>query len=84
MKHQIVVLGAGYAGANAAARLAKRLHPDVYAVGDAAHARGANGTPLRMSSASGVPAAHLAAAWSMSHPTSMLPVRRRRTTRADA
>ncbi|MFD8495773.1 NAD(P)/FAD-dependent oxidoreductase [Amycolatopsis sp. NPDC059657] len=27
MKHQIVVLGAGYAGANAAARLAKRLHP---------------------------------------------------------
>ncbi|WP_410573903.1 NAD(P)/FAD-dependent oxidoreductase [Amycolatopsis sp. cmx-4-61] len=27
MKHRIVVLGAGYAGANAAARLAKRLHP---------------------------------------------------------
>ncbi|ANN18786.1 oxidoreductase [Amycolatopsis orientalis] len=27
MKHQIVVLGAGYAGANAAGRLAKRLHP---------------------------------------------------------
>ena len=26
MKHQIVVLGAGYAGANAAGRLAKRLH----------------------------------------------------------
>lgn len=26
MKHRIVVLGAGYAGANAAARLAKRLH----------------------------------------------------------
>jgi NADH:ubiquinone reductase (H+-translocating) len=27
MKHKIVVLGAGYAGANAAGRLAKRLHP---------------------------------------------------------
>jgi NADH dehydrogenase FAD-containing subunit len=27
MKHRIVVLGAGYAGANAAARLARRLHP---------------------------------------------------------
>jgi NADH dehydrogenase FAD-containing subunit len=27
MKHRIVVLGAGYAGANAAGRLAKRLHP---------------------------------------------------------
>ncbi|MFF3572009.1 NAD(P)/FAD-dependent oxidoreductase [Nocardia jiangxiensis] len=27
MKHRIVVLGAGYAGANAAARLASRLHP---------------------------------------------------------
>lgn len=28
MKHRIVVLGAGYAGANTAGRLAKRLHPD--------------------------------------------------------
>ncbi|MCX4470692.1 FAD-dependent oxidoreductase [Micromonospora sp. NBC_01655] len=28
MKHRIVVLGAGYAGATAAGRLAKRLHPD--------------------------------------------------------
>lgn len=28
MKHRIVVLGAGYAGANAASRLAGRLHPD--------------------------------------------------------
>ncbi|MFQ6328305.1 NAD(P)/FAD-dependent oxidoreductase [Nocardia sp. CWNU-33] len=28
MKHRIVVLGAGYAGANAAGRLARRLHPD--------------------------------------------------------
>ncbi|MGW2144902.1 NAD(P)/FAD-dependent oxidoreductase [Nonomuraea bangladeshensis] len=28
MKHRIVVLGAGYAGANAAGRLAKRLHRD--------------------------------------------------------
>ncbi|MDX3191845.1 FAD-dependent oxidoreductase [Streptomyces sp. MN03-5084-2B] len=36
-------------------------HPDVYAVGDAASARGASGTPLRMSCASGVPSAHLAA-----------------------
>ncbi|MFC0623143.1 NAD(P)/FAD-dependent oxidoreductase [Kribbella deserti] len=36
-------------------------HPDVYAVGDAAFAHGANGTPLRMSCASGVPAAQLAA-----------------------
>ncbi|MEU4525197.1 FAD-dependent oxidoreductase [Amycolatopsis sp. NPDC024027] len=27
MKHRIIVLGAGYAGANAAGRLAKRLHP---------------------------------------------------------
>ncbi|MGW4206372.1 NAD(P)/FAD-dependent oxidoreductase [Lentzea sp. NPDC004789] len=27
MKHRIVVLGAGYAGANAAGRLARRLHP---------------------------------------------------------
>ncbi|MEU4767959.1 FAD-dependent oxidoreductase [Actinosynnema sp. NPDC023794] len=36
-------------------------HPDVYAVGDAALAPGASGTPLRMSCASGVPAAHLAA-----------------------
>ena len=27
MKHSIVVIGAGYAGANAAGRLAKRLHP---------------------------------------------------------
>lgn len=28
MKHHIVVLGAGYAGASAAGRLARRLHPD--------------------------------------------------------
>jgi NADH dehydrogenase FAD-containing subunit len=28
MKHRIVVLGAGYAGASAAGRLARRLHPD--------------------------------------------------------
>ncbi|HLU58170.1 MAG TPA: FAD-dependent oxidoreductase [Pseudonocardia sp.] len=28
MKHRIVVLGAGYAGAGAAGRLARRLHPD--------------------------------------------------------
>ena len=28
MKHRIVVLGAGYAGANAAGRLARELHPD--------------------------------------------------------
>ncbi|WP_431877056.1 NAD(P)/FAD-dependent oxidoreductase [Amycolatopsis sacchari] len=27
MKHRVVVLGAGYAGANAAGRLARRLHP---------------------------------------------------------
>ena len=36
-------------------------HPDVYAVGDAALAPGASGTPLRMSCASGVPTAHQAA-----------------------
>lgn len=36
-------------------------HPDVYAVGDAALANGGSGTPLRMSCASGVPTAHLAA-----------------------
>jgi NADH dehydrogenase FAD-containing subunit len=36
-------------------------HPDVYAVGDAAFAPGANGTPLRMSCASGVPTAYQAA-----------------------
>lgn len=36
-------------------------HPDVYAVGDAAFAPGADGTPLRMSCASGVPSAYLAA-----------------------
>ncbi|GHE75564.1 oxidoreductase [Amycolatopsis deserti] len=36
-------------------------HPDVYAVGDAALAPGGNGAPLRMSCASGVPSAHLAA-----------------------
>ncbi|MCP9622167.1 oxidoreductase [Nocardia otitidiscaviarum] len=36
-------------------------HPDVYAVGDAARAPGGNGDPLRMSCASGVPTAHLAA-----------------------
>jgi NADH dehydrogenase len=121
-------------------------HADVYAVGDAALASGANGTPLRMSCASGVPSAHLAAdaiaarltgrqlpqnkigylgqcislgrrdaivqwvtpddqpkpsavtgktaarikemicrsaAWSVSHPTSMLPSRRRHTTLAE-
>ncbi|MEV0891586.1 FAD-dependent oxidoreductase [Promicromonospora sp. NPDC050262] len=28
MKHRIVILGAGYAGASAAGRLARRLHPD--------------------------------------------------------
>ncbi|MBN6041190.1 NAD(P)/FAD-dependent oxidoreductase [Amycolatopsis sp. 195334CR] len=122
-------------------------HPDVYAVGDAAYAPGANGVPLRMSCASGVPTAHQAAdaiaarltgrplpqhkigytgqclslgrhdaimqwvtpddqpkpaavtgkaavrikemicriaAWSVSHPTSMLPVRRHRTRPAEA
>ncbi|MFE7799506.1 NAD(P)/FAD-dependent oxidoreductase [Nocardia sp. NPDC057440] len=121
-------------------------HPDVYAVGDAALAPGANGDPLRMSCASGVPAAHQAAdsiaarltgreiprnsigytaqcislgrhdaiiqwvtpddqpkpsaltgrraaqlkeficksaAWSISHPTSMLPSRRRHITTAE-
>ncbi|MBF6137150.1 FAD-dependent oxidoreductase [Nocardia otitidiscaviarum] len=36
-------------------------HPDVYAIGDAARAPGGNGDPLRMSCASGVPTAHLAA-----------------------
>ncbi|NIH82482.1 NAD(P)/FAD-dependent oxidoreductase [Amycolatopsis viridis] len=36
-------------------------HPDVYAVGDAAFAPGATGAPLRMSCASGVPTAQLAA-----------------------
>ncbi|WIV56067.1 NAD(P)/FAD-dependent oxidoreductase [Amycolatopsis nalaikhensis] len=36
-------------------------HADVYAVGDAAFAPGANGTPLRMSCASGVPTAYQAA-----------------------
>jgi NADH dehydrogenase FAD-containing subunit len=36
-------------------------HPDVYAVGDAALAPGASGTPLRMSCASGVPTAQHAA-----------------------
>ncbi|WP_249644244.1 NAD(P)/FAD-dependent oxidoreductase [Nocardia sputi] len=36
-------------------------HPDVYAVGDAALAPGANGDPLRMSCASGVPSAYHAA-----------------------
>ncbi|MEV6324781.1 FAD-dependent oxidoreductase [Nocardia sp. NPDC051787] len=118
-------------------------HPGVYAVGDAALAPGASGEPLRMSCASGVPAAYQAAdaiaarltgrgvprnaigytgqcislgrrdaimqwvtpddqpkssaltgrsaarlkelictsaAWSISHPTSMLPSRRRRVT----
>lgn len=122
-------------------------HPDVYAVGDAAQAHGVNGTPLRMSCASGVPSAYhaadaiaarltgrpippnrigynaqcislgrrdgivqwvtpddkpkpsavtgrsaarvkelicRAAAWSMSHPTSMLPSRRRRIHPATA
>jgi NADH:ubiquinone reductase (H+-translocating) len=121
-------------------------HSDVYAVGDAALAPGASGTPLRMSCASGVPSAHLAAdavaarltgrklpenkigylgqcmslgrrdaivqwvtpddqtkpsattgklaarlkeiicksaAWSISHPTSMLPTRRRHTIPAE-
>src|SRR5690606_39950534 len=37
-------------------------HPEVYAVGDAALAEGAGGRPLRMSCASGIPAAWLAAA----------------------
>lgn len=36
-------------------------HPDVYAVGDAAHAMGPGDKPLRMSCASGVPAAWQAA-----------------------
>ncbi|MEV6239863.1 FAD-dependent oxidoreductase [Lentzea sp. NPDC051838] len=36
-------------------------HPDVYAVGDAAFAHGGSGKALRMSCASGVPTAHLAA-----------------------
>ncbi|MEV4176422.1 FAD-dependent oxidoreductase [Nonomuraea sp. NPDC049709] len=36
-------------------------HPDVYAVGDAAMAMGAGDKPLRMSCASGIPAAALAA-----------------------
>jgi NADH dehydrogenase FAD-containing subunit len=36
-------------------------HPDVYAIGDAAHAIGAGGKPLRMSCASGTPAAWQAA-----------------------
>ncbi|GHJ10768.1 oxidoreductase [Micromonospora humidisoli] len=36
-------------------------HPDVYAVGDAASAPGVNGAPLRMSCASGIPSAQLAA-----------------------
>jgi NADH dehydrogenase len=121
-------------------------HPDVYAVGDAALAPGASGTPLRMSCASGIPTAHQAAdaiaarltgrqippnkigytaqcislgrrdaivqwvtpddqpkpsavtgktagrlkemicktaAWSISHPTSMLPTRRRHTILAE-
>jgi NADH:quinone reductase (non-electrogenic) len=121
-------------------------HPDVYAVGDAALAPGASGTPLRMSCASGVPTAYQAAdaiaarltgrqiprnkigytgqcislgrrdaivqwvtpddqpkssavtgktaarlkemickaaAWSISHPTSMLPARRRHTILAE-
>lgn len=121
-------------------------HPEVYAVGDAALATGANGTPLRMSCASGVPTAYRAAdaivadltggslpenkigytgqcvslgrrdavvqwvtpddrpkdsaltgktaarlkeiickaaAWSISHPTSMRPVRRRRILQAE-
>jgi NADH dehydrogenase FAD-containing subunit len=122
-------------------------HADVYAVGDAAFAPGANGAPLRMSCASGVPSAYLAAdaiaarltgrpvppnkigytaqcvslgrrdavvqwvtpddqpkpsavtgrtaarlkelicksaAWSISHPTSMAPVRRRHVVQAEA
>ncbi|KFU78547.1 NADH dehydrogenase, FAD-containing subunit [Amycolatopsis lurida] len=122
-------------------------HADVYAVGDAAFATGVNGTPLRMSCASGVPTAYRAAdaivarltggslpenkigytgqcvslgrrdavvqwvtpddrpkdsaltgktaarlkeiickaaAWSISHPTSMLPARRRRVVPAEA
>jgi NADH:ubiquinone reductase (H+-translocating) len=121
-------------------------HADVYAVGDAALAPGANGSPLRMSCASGVPTARRAAdaiaarltgrpilpnkigytgqcvslgrrdaivqwvtpddrpkpsavtgrtaarlkemickaaAWSVSHPTSMLPTRRRHTIPAE-
>ncbi|MEU5876046.1 FAD-dependent oxidoreductase [Spirillospora sp. NPDC047279] len=36
-------------------------HPDVYAIGDAALAMGADGRPLRMSCASGIPTAWLAA-----------------------
>ena len=38
-----------------------RSHPDVYAVGDAAHVMGPGGRPLRMSCASGIPTAWLAA-----------------------
>ncbi|MGW0044350.1 NAD(P)/FAD-dependent oxidoreductase [Rhodococcus sp. NPDC003348] len=43
------------------ATMRSRSHPDVYAVGDAALADGAGGTPLRMSCASGIPMAWLAA-----------------------
>ncbi len=41
--------------------LRSRSHPDVYAIGDAAHAEGPGGRPLRMSCASGVPGAWQAA-----------------------
>jgi hypothetical protein len=45
-------------------------HPDVYAIGDAALAIGAGGKPLRMSCASGVPMAWLAADALAARPTS--------------
>lgn len=41
--------------------MASVSHPDVYAVGDAAYAMGSTGKPLRMSCASGTPAAWQAA-----------------------
>ncbi|GAA1672207.1 FAD-dependent oxidoreductase [Glycomyces endophyticus] len=41
--------------------LASVSHPDVYAVGDAAYAIGDSGSPLRMSCASGIPTAQVAA-----------------------
>ncbi|MFF5423698.1 MULTISPECIES: NAD(P)/FAD-dependent oxidoreductase [unclassified Streptomyces] len=43
------------------ASMRSHSHPDVYAIGDAAHALGPGGRPLRMSCASGVPMAWQAA-----------------------
>ncbi|MFE0735413.1 NAD(P)/FAD-dependent oxidoreductase [Streptomyces sp. NPDC058855] len=43
------------------ASMRSHSHPDVYAIGDAAHALGPGGKPLRMSCASGVPMAWQAA-----------------------